>query len=169
MEEVRKNIVKKFKLILKSQPKSVKIEDAIYNWSLEKAEIESYSTSWDNQNFRKIYLDKCICIFSNINETKYAKNTYLLNKIKNNDIDISRIPWMNSHELFPEHWKDLEEKQKATDEFKYLIKDTAYTEEYTCPKCRKKKNIINEMQTRSADEPVTIFITCGECNFKWRK
>ena len=38
----------------------------------------------------------------------------------------------------------------------------------TCGKCKMKKTSSYEMQTRSADEPMTIFATCLCCGHRWR-
>jgi transcription elongation factor S-II len=38
-----------------------------------------------------------------------------------------------------------------------------------CPKCRSNAVDTEQKQTRSADEPMTIFITCLNCGKKWRQ
>lgn len=40
---------------------------------------------------------------------------------------------------------------------------------WTCPKCRKNNVSYRQMQTRSADEPMTTFFTCGDCGYEWRR
>jgi transcription elongation factor S-II len=47
-----------------------------------------------------------------------------------------------------------------------LMKGTP-TNEYRC-KCGKRECVYYEKQTRSADEPMTIFIMCVHCKNKWR-
>ena len=39
---------------------------------------------------------------------------------------------------------------------------------YKCRVCGGKKTIQHEQQTRSADEPMTLFITCVNCKFTWK-
>ena len=39
---------------------------------------------------------------------------------------------------------------------------------YKCGKCGCDKTTQHEMQTRSADEPMTIFINCVECGNSWK-
>ena len=39
---------------------------------------------------------------------------------------------------------------------------------FTC-KCGSRNTTFYEMQTRSADEPMTQFITCLDCKNKWRQ
>uniref|UniRef100_A0A8C1KGT4 Transcription elongation factor A (SII), 3 n=1 Tax=Cyprinus carpio TaxID=7962 RepID=A0A8C1KGT4_CYPCA len=37
-----------------------------------------------------------------------------------------------------------------------------------CGKCRKKNCTYNQVQTRSADEPMTTFVLCNECGNRWK-
>ena len=39
---------------------------------------------------------------------------------------------------------------------------------YTCFKCKGKRVTTQEIQMRSADEPMTVFVTCVECGNNWR-
>ncbi|KAF9412869.1 RNA polymerase II elongation factor [Podila epigama] len=51
--------------------------------------------------------------------------------------------------------KGAEEQQAETDMFK-------------CGKCKGRKTRYYQMQTRSADEPMTTFVTCITCNNRWK-
>lgn len=48
------------------------------------------------------------------------------------------------------------------------LDDLAQGDMFECPKCHKRKTTFYEMQTRSADEPMTVFITCINCKHRWR-
>ena len=48
-----------------------------------------------------------------------------------------------------------EENQEGTDMFR-------------CGKCKKRNCTYYQMQTRSADEPMTSFITCLSCSNRWK-
>jgi transcription elongation factor S-II len=39
---------------------------------------------------------------------------------------------------------------------------------YKCSKCGKRDTSFYQLQTRSADEPMTTFITCNNCGHKWK-
>lgn len=39
---------------------------------------------------------------------------------------------------------------------------------FKCSKCKSDKTTYYEMQTRSADEPMTAFITCLNCGKRWK-
>lgn len=40
---------------------------------------------------------------------------------------------------------------------------------FRCGKCKQRKTTFYQLQTRSADEPMTTFITCKVCGNKWRE
>ncbi len=43
------------------------------------------------------------------------------------------------------------------------------TTEASCPKCGNKRAYYIEFQTRSADEPATIFMKCTACSQQWKE
>ena len=49
------------------------------------------------------------------------------------------------------------------------IKQTVYSDTYQCPKCGQRKTTYTQVQTRSADEGMTSFITCAACKHRWRE
>lgn len=44
----------------------------------------------------------------------------------------------------------------------------ATTDQFQCGKCRQRKCTYYQMQTRSADEPMTTFVQCTVCNNAWK-
>jgi len=42
------------------------------------------------------------------------------------------------------------------------------TEMLKCGKCKKKDCTYNQLQTRSADEPMTTFVLCNACGNRWK-
>ena len=45
----------------------------------------------------------------------------------------------------------------------------ATTFAYTCRKCKGNKHTTYSLQTRSCDEPMTIFVTCQNCKHEFRQ
>ena len=72
----------------------------------------------------------------------------------------------------PEQWKDLLKKKKIRDDNKY--KNTMkISSDFTCSRCKKNGEVSDQctyyqLQTRSADEPMTTFVTCLNCGKRWR-
>ena len=73
-------------------------------------------------------------------------------------------PW----ELCDTLWKDILEEQTKND--KIIIDKTPIytTDQFTCSKCKNNKCKTYSLQTRSADEPMTIFVNCITCDNTWR-
>ncbi|MES1906868.1 MAG: hypothetical protein MHM6MM_000096 [Cercozoa sp. M6MM] len=46
--------------------------------------------------------------------------------------------------------------------------DVAATDEFKCGKCGSRKCSYKQAQTRSADEPMTTFVTCMNCKNRWK-
>ncbi|KAM4622497.1 LOW QUALITY PROTEIN: transcription elongation factor A protein 2-like [Discoglossus pictus] len=42
------------------------------------------------------------------------------------------------------------------------------TDLFTCGKCKKKNCTYTQVQTRSADEPMTTYVVCNECGNRWK-
>eukprot|EP00771_Trimastix_marina_P003630 gnl/Trimastix_PCT/4933.p3 GENE.gnl/Trimastix_PCT/4933~~gnl/Trimastix_PCT/4933.p3 ORF type:complete len:108 (+),score=24.79 gnl/Trimastix_PCT/4933:33-356(+) len=48
-------------------------------------------------------------------------------------------------------------------------KNASKTEMALCPRCKHKEAYFYEVQTRSADEPSTLFFKCARCGNNWRE
>lgn len=59
-------------------------------------------------------------------------------------------------------------KQKALFNSERAAAPKASTNEFRCGRCKKKECTYYQMQTRSADEPMTTFVTCVNCNNHWK-
>ncbi len=164
----RDNIKNKFFSVIKDEELSTKLEAAIFDWANNEMTKRGEITLSSQEMLKKLYLNKSIQIFYNINPESSIKNTFLLNKIRDKITDINSIPLMTPQELFPEHWEKLQEKQKETDEFLYLKKPEAATDEFKCSRCKERKCTYYELQTRSIDEPMTKFVRCLVCDHRWR-
>lgn len=44
----------------------------------------------------------------------------------------------------------------------------ATTDQFKCGRCGQRKCTYYQMQTRSADEPMTTYVTCVQCNHHWK-
>ena len=80
---------------------------------------------------------------------------------------------MNANEMLNKAKKDeiKKEIEKKVDEVRsdWIEKHGEVTEGvYRCRNCGGKRTIQHEQQTRSADEPMTLFITCVDCKNTWK-
>jgi DNA-directed RNA polymerase, subunit M/Transcription elongation factor TFIIS len=101
--------------------------------------------------------------------TSYIQNPMFFNKIKNNDINVEKIGELSVYDIYPENWVQLINDKMKRDKIKYELKPEAMTDQFKCRKCGSRSTSYYEVQTRSADEPMTQFITCLNCNCRWKQ
>jgi transcription elongation factor S-II len=168
-DERRQFVVNKFNKYIKEESISRNIEKSIYNYTLNLSSKKNITRSWDNPLFLKIYLSKVRSIYSNIKPDSYIKNSNFLKRILNGDINIEKISQMTRIDIFPENWKQLIDKKVKIDTLKSKLKPEAMTDQFKCNRCGSRSTSYYEVQTRSADEPMTQFITCLDCGNHWKQ
>jgi DNA-directed RNA polymerase subunit M/transcription elongation factor TFIIS len=145
------------------------IEHNIYNYTIDKCNKELIYCNWDEKLFRSIYLDKFKTIICNLDPQYGVENKQITCLIKEGRINSENIVYLDYTKLFPIHWQSfIDEKIKQEEMQKESIMLQA-TDLFTCYKCKKNKCTYYELQTRSADEPSTTFVTCLNCGNKWKQ
>lgn len=167
----RKKIIQLFSNIINDIDINRKIEMSIYNYTINRCKIRDIFAMWEAPEFCEIYNSKSRSLYTNLDKTSYVKNTVLLDKVINGEIDPEKIAFMSPIELYPEVWMDIIEENERREKMIAENNKGAATDMFRCPnpKCRQKKATYTEVQTRSADEPMTIFLTCLVCGKRWRQ
>lgn len=160
-EQFRANIRKKLGEYFEKEKDAINLEKGIHNWTLKEATNKRVVKKWDNQFFVQIYLDHLRSIYLNLNES-------LINKVSSGEIKAQEIAFMTHQEICPEKWEELIKAKSIRDKNKFEQNLEAATDTFTCRKCKSKKCTYYQMQTRSADEPMTIFVTCIDCGSRWK-
>jgi transcription elongation factor S-II len=167
-ENFRNNIRTKLQTLLDSEKKAVNLEKGIYNYALKEATNRKVVKKWDNPYYAQIYLDRLRTIYINLTEGIVDGNNVLLNNVKDGTISVKTLAFMTHQEMQPERWDSLIQAKIMTDKSKYDTQQEAMTDTFKCRKCYSKKCSYYQMQTRSADEPMTTFVTCLECANRWK-
>uniref|UniRef100_A0A3P8UYR4 Transcription elongation factor A (SII), 3 n=1 Tax=Cynoglossus semilaevis TaxID=244447 RepID=A0A3P8UYR4_CYNSE len=107
---------------------------------------------------------------SRISNLKDPKNPGLRKNVLAGNIELSRIASMSAEEMASDELKQLRSvlTQEAIREHQMAKTGGTTTDLLQCEKCRKKNCTYNQMQTRSADEPMTTFVLCNECGYRWK-
>ena len=158
----RKNISQKLYTITENESLSNNLEKGIFNYTINEAEKKNLIKKWNNELFVTIYIEKLKMILKNIH------NKELYDKLLNKKIKPHELAFMTHTQMRPDLWKDLIELKKIKDENKFSPKVEASTDDFTCFKCKSKQCTFYQLQTRSADEPMTTFVTCISCGNRWR-
>lgn len=163
MANIREFTVKKFRDICGGDEKMGKnIEIAVFNWTVRRF---PKNASWENKAFKEMYKYKYL-------EIQRALKNGLFDRLKNKEIKVKNLVTMQPEAIVPNGpyaqilmnsiQRDLEierNKMKLDDEYEGIFK---------CKKCGSKKTTYYQLQTRSADEPMTTYVTCKDCENHWK-
>ncbi|XP_041089880.1 transcription elongation factor A protein 3 isoform X8 [Polyodon spathula] len=107
---------------------------------------------------------------SRISNLKDPKNPNLRRNVLSRAIELSRIASMTADEMASDELKNLRNvlTQEAIREHQMAKTSGTTTDLLQCGKCKKKNCTYNQVQTRSADEPMTTFVLCNECGNRWK-
>ena len=134
--------------------KSEEIEAAILNRCVNDAQRWLVDIDWDTTAFREMYRSRAISLFPH----RHLSATM-------GSIEFANSSAVDQH---PDRWRDILQQALEKDKAKYSKKTTANIEMY-CRSCKKKSKCdYYQVQTRSADEPMTTFVTCLECDTRWK-
>lgn len=158
----RNKIIDFFDKKIQNKNISENLEKGIYNYTLTQCDNKNLIKKWSNNQFVLIYIQKIKSIIFNLN------NENLFNKLINKEIKAHELVFMNHQEMRPDIWNILIEEKKIKDENKFSPKIEASTDDFTCFKCKSNKCTFYQLQTRSADEPMTTFVTCLNCGTRWK-
>lgn len=113
------------------------------------------------------YRNKIRSLFVNL---KDKNNPALRESIVSGEISAKSFAVMTSEDMASEEQKAKLKKIKEDNLFQSLsAKETeAETEAFQCSKCKQRKCRYRQAQTRSADEPMTTFVTCTVCGNRWK-
>jgi transcription elongation factor S-II len=137
------------------------LEKAIFNYAIKEATQKKIIKKWVNPYFKQLYVDRLRTIVNNL------KNPEILQLLQSGELKPQVFAFMTHQEMNPSRWSALIQQKMKRDASKFNTNIEASTDMFTCKKCKSKKCTYYELQTRSADEPATIFITCLDCGKHW--
>ena len=163
----RELCINKFNSLINDLELSKKIENSIYNYTINQSEIKGIEPSIEDKYFKRIYVNKIITLYNNLDENCYVENKSFLKRLINNDFDIDQIAFLSPQEINKEHWKKYLDRQNANDEFLYSRTMGIRTNEYKCRRCKENICTYYQLQVRCSDEPMTTFVNCLNCGKRW--
>ncbi len=160
-EIFRDNIRKKLNKHFDNEKHGLNLEIGVYNYTLKESDQRKIVKKWDNKLFVLIYLSQIRSILNNLKPE-------LIEQVNNGSLQPHKIAFMTHQELEHDKWSTLIEIKSKRDKNKFEVNMAAATDTFTCRKCKKNKCTYYQMQTRSADEPMTTFVTCLPCGNRWK-
>lgn len=141
------------------------LEIAVFNWTVRRL---PKNPSWSDKVFRESYKFR----FIQFKNALVRKNSILKQSIINKQVKMKDVMMMTPDQLMPDGPYALALQSNITRELEIEKNKAKLDEEYEgifkCRKCHSKKTSYYQLQTRSADEPMTTYVTCMNCNNHWK-
>lgn len=147
--------------------KSLKLEERPeFNPAYIAAEIETAAFEMFKETNSK-YKNR---IKSRVMNLRDKRNSALKMMIIEGEISPDRFAKMSADEMACDELKTERKKitAEAIKEHQLATTGGTTTGQFKCNRCGKKKTSYNQVQTRSADEPMTTFVYCHECGNRWK-
>lgn len=138
------------------------LEKGVFNASLAQAASRSVVKRWDCPAFVRIYIDRLRSVRRSLDDPALGE------QVRTGKTRAHTIAFMTHQELRPDKWDALLEAKKARDACLYEPQLDANTDNFVCRRCKSNRCSYYQLQTRSADEPMTTFVTCINCGNRWK-
>lgn len=166
---LRTYVVDKLRCMLKDEdpilPKNIEI--AIYNWAVRSTK----NTKPKNEvfHFKVMYKHRFLQIRNALTKTGSSS---LRDRLINKRIKLKDLVTFTGVELDPDgpYAKAIYEKKMheiAIENNKAKF-DESYEGIFKCTRCKSNKTTYHQLQTRSADEPMTTYVECSNCGNRWK-
>lgn len=162
-------------------------ERSVYNWSVQTTKLSGDDPSWDNRLFKWRYKQKLLQLMKDLSRGEVVTVglevvgdqvnlqiklvPQLAHRLKRKELETKNIARYPPDVLWPDGPFSAarlarREKEMAAEAVKAQEED--YEGLFKCGKCKSTKTSYYQLQTRSADEPMTTYVTCRGCGNRWK-
>jgi len=141
------------------------LEKCILNKTFRHANDSKIPTTFESATFLSFYKSIAMGLMNNFKRNPGLVEDYRTGKIPKNifsvEPDILEPKGLYSQTKFKLRRIELqiEETKRQNEDYEGMFK---------CGKCKSKKTDYYQLQTRSADEPMTTYVTCMACGNRWK-
>uniref|UniRef100_A0A6C0C796 TFIIS-type domain-containing protein n=1 Tax=viral metagenome TaxID=1070528 RepID=A0A6C0C796_9ZZZZ len=156
-EKLRKEYLKQFQKIFSD--KAVNVEEGAYKYTKQFC-------GNDQLQYCAVYIDKCKDILYNCEKRKTNEGiAKFVNDIKEGKYNGYNLAFLQPEEFDPDSWSKILKRKQTTEE---KMKNLPTITWKPCKNCKCTQYFFSQMQTRSADEPMTRYYDCKECNQRYK-
>lgn len=167
--ELRNYVVSQYAEILSLEEDDTiprNLEIGTNNWAINKSLKMRQIPAFDNRKHTERYKQKFLELKKCLQFSPDLKK-----KLLNRELKTSMVFDMQPNHMWPggPYDKRLQASiEKSMKKEVSIVNEKDYKGLFKCAKCREYKTTYYELQTRSADEPMTVFVTCHICDITWK-
>ena len=161
-EKTRSELVSHIKSVVNCEKIAINIEKGIYNCTIDDSSRKNLVKKWENVHFVELYPTRFRSVLNNL-----KLSPYLMTQINDKKIKPHQIAYMSHYEMAPEIWDTLITDKQERDKNIYDVQHKINSE-FKCGRCKENNCSYYQLQTRSADEPMTTFVSCQTCGNRWK-
>lgn len=166
VQGVRAKVVARFERALDDATLARHLEVCLWNWTISTCIRDRIPRYWENRRFRYRYTTRAQSLAFNL---RHPANPGLGDRVRARELPLKKFASMLPHEMFPALYEPIYERLAARELRKMAVShDDAPDGAYTCRACKSKKTQYTCLQTRSADEPMSIYVACLKCGKRWK-
>lgn len=166
-EATRAKVVRRFERVLGDATLARNLERVLWNWALRSC-VKDRIPLYFAKRLRYRYTTRALSLEFNLAN---PRNPGLRDGVLARAVGLKRLVDMTPQDMFPALWEPVYTRV-AQRQLRRMAAATnaadAAPGSYVCGKCRSNKTVYTAMQTRSADEPMTIFVSCLSCGKNWK-
>lgn len=148
-----------------SRPFASSLETTIFNWTIDVCTNEGVACTWDHRFFKNRYIQKTIGVVCCL---KNPQNKKLLDKFITGEVTFHLLVHSHPYELCPWIYEKIFDELAIKQIRREDVQQIASDGQFKCGKCKSNAVTYTQLQTRSADEPMTTFYFCTNCGGRWK-
>jgi DNA-directed RNA polymerase subunit M/transcription elongation factor TFIIS len=165
---VKRNYVQgELRTIFTNDTYALNLEKHIYNWAIKHAKFNGEVPTWDYPSkFSTYYKHKFLSVRFNLSQV----DNIMISNVRNKYVNTRELVNMSPYEIWPNgphaiRKIELDEQARKLDEPEVVpvVKGL-----FKCGRCKSTNTTYYQLQTRSADEPMTTYVTCIDCEKRWK-
>jgi len=156
-EKIRKEYLKQFQKNFLD--KAVHVEEGAYEYAKQFC-------GNDQTQYCAVYVDRCKDIIYNCEKKKTSTVVHnLIEEVKNENYNGYNLAFLRPEEFDPESWSKILKRKQTTEDKMNNLPTIKWK---PCKNCGCTQYFFFQLQTRSADEPMTRYYDCKDCKRRYK-
>lgn len=144
------------------------LERALWVRTLDTCARDRVPRFWEHATFRNRYTTRAMSLAFNL---RHPRNPALRHRVLGGEVTPEVLVSMGPEDMFPELYAPIYARL-ASDHLRKMAVDAKDApdgpEDHRCRACKSLKTQYYLLQTRSADEPMTVYVSCLGCGKRWK-